>query len=409
MINVFSYLPLLLIIFPSSLYFVSDTDVAKQLALICFLFTLVFFILIKNRIALDAVFLLIIGYALYSMFNSIIKHYFFHNYIIIQDVFEISRIFFIGFSYSLGASISFKFYDQKWFSGVQYKIYAIFVFIICVGFLLKSNSFSWLLSFYSSKDHRFSGLMPGINYAWFTSIFLFLGFMVLIKKNIVLSLFSLLSAFMVIGLSASFTSLISALIFIFAFYILNYNKISFSAFVFKIPLFLFIIFALIFLLIYIMIDYKIGLSSKFKLISSLLDSFDLSTIPSFKRRLELWSYVLIEIEKFPLTGHGSNKLGLKYTDNSYLMTMYRYGIVGLLFEFSIYTSIIVKSFSSIKYDRFSSSFSIALLSAYLISCIPANSFYELRLPYVMFFVLGVLNSNILQNINYQMNKSLVKV
>jgi len=258
---------------------------------------------------------------------------------------------------------------------------------------LKSSSLGILSSFYNSKEHRFSGLMPGINYAWFPLVVL-IGFGTALYQRQTFSKIWFLLACMVVlvtlMLSASFTSIICFFSFIFIFMgLLSFNRYGVCAIVVMACAILICGLAGFVLLEYI-IKNSIGFSGKFVLLMDFIEDGDTSSFSSLNKRFDVWQYALTLINEKPLTGYGANKSGLRYTDNTYVMTIYRYGLIGLMFEISVYISLMylfLKRFLN-KENILLSAFSISIIVAYLISGFTANSFYELKLPYVFFTVIG---------------------
>lgn len=78
-------------------------------------------------------------------------------------------------------------------------------------------------------------------------------------------------------------------------------------------------------------------------------------------------------------------------DNSFLMSIYRYGIIGLFLEFMIYLSFLYLCFKRVRSNNFYA-LPIAFMCVYLITGIPANNFYELKTPYILAFMIGWFSS-----------------
>ncbi len=113
-------------------------------------------------------------------------------------------------------------------------------------------------------------------------------------------------------------------------------------------------------------------------------------IKNLNARFNLWKIIYKnEILSHPIIGQGSAKSVITIADNSFLMSLYRYGIIVLLLEFAIYISLFLKYIRYIKEeDSEIYLIPIILLFGYLISCITSSGFYELKLPYFLFFIFG---------------------
>ncbi len=396
LLNTFSVY--LLLLFPPMMPFVGGTDLSKQVSLILLLMTGSFLLCSLKKIKFDLVFALLFSYALFCFLNTVAKQGLIEGSVLINDIFESIRVVFIAFFYLYGFNLIRNNKSQLFESSLYWKLVLLFSALVMVSFILKNSSFGVLSSFYNSKAHRFSGLMPGINYVWFP-LAVITGFgMLLYQRHAFSKIWFILATIVILGslvLSASFTSIICFFTFLFLMMALFYfNKYGIRAF-FIVIVAIFISGVFGFALLNYLLDNSIGFSGKFRLLLVFIENGDLSSFSSLSKRFDVWSYVFELINEKPLTGYGSSKSGVRYTDNSYVMTLYRYGIIGLLLEISVYLSLIflfLKRFVN-KENVLLSSFAISLIVAYLISGITANSFYELKLPYVFFTFIGCLVCN----------------
>jgi len=133
----------------------------------------------------------------------------------------------------------------------------------------------------------------------------------------------------------------------------------------------------------------VQMAGKFTLITKFVTSGSIESFPSLVQRFYVWGEVLSEVEKEFWFGHGPAKAVLRYTDNSYLMTLFRYGALGLLLEITLYISFL----GGMIYRLIATGsklmlIPLSLLSAFLIAAITTNVFYELRVPYLVFLIFG---------------------
>ena len=89
------------------------------------------------------------------------------------------------------------------------------------------------------------------------------------------------------------------------------------------------------------------------------------------------------------------KSEITITDNSYLMSLYRYGILGLSIELLILgfflTLTAKKCFSGYSFSVYV--LPLIFTAANLFSSFFANNMYELKLPYIQFLLIGYFSSN----------------
>ena len=386
----------LLLMFPPMLPFLGSTEISKQASLILLLVVGGVLLSYRRRVKIDFVFLVLLFYALYCFLSTVVKQGFIGGSLLINDLFESTRVMFIALFYLYGFNL-IRYRQFNFFDNVQHwKIFLVFSALVVVSFILKDGYLGLLSSFYNSKEHRFSGLMPGINYIWFPLVVL-IGFGIAIYQRRRLSKAWLVLVSLVVlaslVLSASFTSIICVFGFVFLFLALVYfQKHGVRSFLIIGPVLL-VSLSIGYAFLSYLLENSIGFSGKFQLILAFIESGELSEFSSLSKRFNVWANAFQLIEEKPLTGYGANKSGLRYTDNTYVMTLYRYGILGLLLESSIYLGLIfffLKSCFVHKKNVLLSAFCLSMIAAYLVSGLTANSFYELKLPYVFFAVVGML-------------------
>ena len=126
---------------------------------------------------------------------------------------------------------------------------------------------------------------------------------------------------------------------------------------------------------------------------------DLEALPTIAVRQQIWGEAAPTIRERIVFGHGPSKSGIRLLDNSYLMSVYRYGIVGLLIELGIYFSLLVRYVLLLRGSATGVRspihlYPIVLLLQMMVSMIPANTFYELKSPYLLFFIFGFFDSRV---------------
>lgn len=342
--------------------------------------------------------------SLYIFIDIFIKQAIILNDITFRDFAEIIRIFGIIFSYLLGLTL----YNR-------YSVYInsrkILIAILSLQLLLSISfilhgPFYILNNFYTTASHRFSGIMPGINYTWVgvgITYFLFLDaqskFQITKNKKIIYLIITISITGFETLLSVSYTSIIIFIILTFTLFISTI----------KINIRNVIIYALTFITLIIMIikmmsfigQHDLFFISKLSHVHDFEINHSLETFSSLQKRQETWKYILSTYRQFPLTGYGSGKNILSYTDNTYLMSFFRYGILGLLMEFTIYFLLLLRFKRKLKLTgNFIFLFMISFIICYLIAGSVENVFYELRTPYVAFLLFGYYY-------NYEENKNIL--
>jgi hypothetical protein len=112
-----------------------------------------------------------------------------------------------------------------------------------------------------------------------------------------------------------------------------------------------------------------------------LADFDIARLHSFSVRLEVWKEALA---KFSWFGTGSRKTLMHVYDNTFFTSIIRYGYVGMFIELSFYIFIYFKSLKA----KIATKFTLTLfLLSYFIAGITSSVFYNLRLPYMLIYIL----------------------
>jgi O-antigen ligase len=122
-----------------------------------------------------------------------------------------------------------------------------------------------------------------------------------------------------------------------------------------------------------------------------LELSNLLEVPTLSKRFLMWDAAWTDISNRLIIGHGSNKTGLTILDNSYLMSIYRYGVIGLFLELSLYALIIRNCIRDNSSD-WVAGLTLIFLSAFLVAGTTATVFYELKLPYIFMLLAGALSA-----------------
>lgn len=361
-------IPALLLIWPSALV---NGDIGKQLAagsLVCIMFVTLFInpILLKKDL-IGLVFAIFFIYLVLNLLINPLTHGngSFHDFVELVRITGCITALFLGFSFGLSHLKPIHIY-----------IILTFLLIIELGFVL--DIFSFPFNLYSTRTARFSGLAIGVNYVFTTVLFLMV---ILVYQRSLISKYlysySILVLIVAIGLSGSRTSMI-----ITAMAILLYNMDKFMN-LFKVRN-LFIL-----ILIFVGWDYLGNIESIrriMKMIDVLLTlQFTLEDFPTLLKRFLMWEqYMPLLLDRVYL-GYGGAKDVLRIIDNSYLMTVLRYGLVGILLESIIYIIMLLSCFK-VRHGTVLATF----IMCYLVSGITTSFMYELRAPYILFYVFGVI-------------------
>lgn len=246
-----------------------------------------------------------------------------------------------------------------------------------------------LNNFYGGQSHRFSGFTASINYMWFP---LCVGYLIIsesVKHNRLggwILLAYLIVCLISIFLAGSRTSFLAFMLGVLAYYAVSYSLA-------KSVVWICISGLAIYLSLNYVIESEIGFVSRVDRFSSLLYSADYESFGGENARLELWKRVWTDhVVQNVFMGSGPAKSVVRYTDNSYLMTLFRYGILGLLVELTLYFYLLRKLLAASHYNKAALTVGIPIMLAYFFSGLTSVPFYETTVPYVLFLLLGALIS-----------------
>jgi O-antigen ligase len=353
----------------------------KQLSVLMLIFFGFYLLFFVGKLRFNLAVACIASYLLYISiitFFSSVKYF-----LKITDLFDLLRVFGVLVFYVLGMSIG----SAKSLLALRLLVYL--SAMVFFSYLFRGGFFGGLSEFYSSEDHRFSSLVPGINYIWFPCLTIFLYSRVYLGN-----LFCLLSFFVVLSslvFSASFTSII---VFLFGLITFEFLKMRFtgnrglSSCILFLTLYAVAMISLVTLMIYISVYYEFGFVHKFYKLLEFLQTFDVSIFSSLSKRFDHWAYVFSAIQENSFIGHGPARDLIKYTDNTYLMSLFRWGLVGFIIEVLVYLVVIFYLFKNAMKFSVDAIISLSLLSAYFIAGFTSNVFYELKVPFLLFFIIG---------------------
>ena len=248
-----------------------------------------------------------------------------YNSIIIDDFIDVFRpVIFFG-CITIGFSCSRK------LSSIEFSDFLIITFLALTVFL----TFSWFVdlplvnNLYNSQGHRFSGLTAAINYVWAPFVIVY-GIWLLSAGPIrrpVLNLFFFGIFFFAVIFSGSRTGFVIYVIFLlfYAFRRLDLTKIVIVAI--GVVLMVFALQALV--------EYEVGFVGRIRKILVLVMTADLESFGGDNDRWTVWSYALNNYiyENF-IFGVGGGKSIMRFLDSQYLLSLFRYGIFGVLIELS---------------------------------------------------------------------------
>ncbi len=223
--------------------------------------------------------------------------------------------------------------------------------------------------------HRFSSFMPSVNYIWVAILFLILK-----GENIVTKYDTIILSVIALGLSASLTSVFVSFALLLVGLVV-YKEIK----IYKIGLTLIVVGLVT--SGFIMADIFSGFiyqSQKFTTAYQLLISGEITQFNTFQMRQKTWAHALILISDNPIFGYGVSKDLLRYTDNQYLLTLFRYGFIGLMLEICFLSSLLYRSY--IQNNMLIFLFVIGLF----ISGYTANSIYEIKIIPILGILAGEL-------------------
>lgn len=352
-------------------------------------FLLVFY-MPKSISLKSAPFFFLFIYGFYVIANNLIHGYIDSNQLIINDFAEPLRVLGVLLFFILGASCYslIKRKDLRFFLN----LYLIISLLLILGWVL-GRAFSFgLFDFYITRGGRYSGILASVNYVWVSSI-IFIGIVIVHYNNVQLNKRDLLIFILVI-----FVSIISILLSggrasILGFLLGTMLLVLFCGKKARSVTLLFISVLVIFLSILIYFfsgNIFSQLERTFSRMEELyiaLQNIDIGQVAAFDARLHMWERAWVQINESLMFGHGSRKAGIRVIDNTYLMTLYRYGIVGLFLEIMIYFSFLIIAVKKVAKNNLYL-LPIAFIVAYFVTGFTSSPFYELKTPYILSFLIG---------------------
>jgi O-antigen ligase len=368
-----------MVLWPSSVGI--QGDLGKQLSVLLLIAT-AFVVAYRLRLTFrfNLLAFLILLFALYQIINVLLNPIF-NLAGSFRDLAEVVRILGCLLFFLIGQNF---YRNSDNISEAQLAVVSILLLSLLGSFYLGFLQFPF--SIYHTRGARFSGIATSVNYV-FSSI-LFIGLLLITKgytgRRLLLYFIPFIFSFIII-FSGSRTSLGVVLLALVVGLVPGQppKRVAFS-----------VLGGLFvgYLTLMILEDsgYLKRLLIYFQLIANL--DFDISSYSTLAKRLTHWSESSDTILERVYFGHGGSKAVLRILDNSYLMTTLRYGLVGLILELTIYATslfLIFRKFGNLKW------FYVAFIIAHLISGITTSFAYELRVPYILYFVLGVVSMGVI--------------
>lgn len=324
--------------------------------------------------------------------------------IIFNDLAEPLRVLGLLIFFILGAASSFniRYFNLR----VFFTFFLIISGWMILGWIIGGGFQSGIFHLYITRDGRFSGLMASVNYVWVPSVIMVVLALLYYDNKIIrkwlLILGVIILSMISILLSGSRTGIAGFLLALIVFFIFCGKKGRRKL----VLVGLFCIGAVI-LLYNSMPDQFVSTfdrtAGRIVELTVAIQHRDLTEVEAFNTRLSIWESHWEVIEENLVFGHGSGKAGIRILDNNYLMTIYRYGIVGLILESMIYLSFLIVCFKNVRnYPVYS--LPICFIAVYFISGVSSSPFYELKTPYVLAFLIGWFSSVSPRTNNYNEQK-----
>lgn len=305
----------------------------------------------------------------------------------IYDLAELFRIFGIFSLFLLG----YKAVRQKpngLFDNSRALIafYSFLTLSLIIPFALNISSINPYYDFYITRGGRFSGISPSVNYVWFSSLLITIVTIESFKKrylNTPLLALSLISSISALAFSGSRTGFIAFTIGV-AIYALpqvikNAKNISLT-------------FSLVIVLLFsgdFLFD-AMPERTKTRLaeLNHVVKSQDASQSSSLQARINEFRIRQASIMERPIFGHGLSRDEEPYFHNSLQRSLYRYGFIGGFLEIILYTAFFIRAAVARKTNPYAVLVP-PIIGAYLIASMTSPIFYELRVPYILFFIFGM--------------------
>lgn len=226
-----------------------------------------------------------------------------------------------------------------------------------------------------SHKLRMSGFLQGVNYSWVTVWYIMISSY---SKGSTDKLLGYILSTVVLVMSGSFTSILVFVMFI---------TILERARVFRLIATL-LIGGLIFAQVLHFLPLRFQfIKNKMLAITSVIQSGSLLEIPSFAHRWEVWQRVVKIAYNKPVFGHGSAKAIVRYVDNQYLLTFFRWGFVGLFLEISILIVVLRMSW------RIRNKGVFIFICGLFLAGLTSNVLVELKIMYILPLLISYVREN----------------
>jgi hypothetical protein len=257
----------------------------------------------------------------------------------------------------------------------------IVVAFLCVNFILLIEyvlNLQFLSIFYYEKITRFSGTSVSINYVFAQIIFVAYLLRRYKMGNLIVLAFFITSLGMLLFSGSRTSVLVSIPILL----VLISSRMSKSWILILIISSLLLIQRFDFLAL----DFD-GVFRLYNTVQSIIAGEN--SFSTFDKRIvnlqEIYNYAANSI----WFGHGSNKSVYATVDNTYIMTIYRYGLIGLALELVFY----IVSFAWIIRRSDDKIFNTLILASFFVAGLVSAVSYELRASLVFFYLIGFMLPN----------------
>ncbi|MEX1183852.1 MAG: O-antigen ligase family protein [Gemmatimonadota bacterium] len=311
----------------------------------------------------------------------------------LRDFAEVVRVLGLVIFFICGAALGYRTTDKG--LTIYFVLISTILGVLIAEWLWFGGRSGVLSSFYADREGRFSGLMASVNYSWVPFVLtvgLFVVGRTLHYSGKWWGYCAVLTTGFALVLSASRTGLIAALILLVALAAglrLSYTRRGGV----KTLIRLILLTAVGVGTLYLYSPEQLGRA--FRAYAELGDAIAvgaLTEVASFQMRLGVWADVWAEVQERPFFGYGPNKSGVTITDNTYLMTLYRYGMTGLLLEFGVYFGFLAMCVKRLKHEVVMVT-PITYLACFLAAGTTSSVFYELKTPYLLTLLLGAAVRN----------------
>ncbi len=326
------------------------------------------------------------AYASYILLRNICYYLFNPNVVIWNDLAETTRLAGMSLAYLMGAASSS--HDNKLGWRRFCYLYVVVSVILLALWFVGPAGFGKAVEFYITREGRFSHLVPSVNYVWAPSL-VAIGISLLLVRTESLKDKALFTGVLLVSILSLILSGGRASI---AAFLLGMTLMLFAARI--VPLRSTVFVALSIAGVSVLFDFSEYLPATFdRFVSRMIEIYDalsardLSEVHAFSVREQHWSDVWETSKENSIFGAGSSKSGIRVTDNSILMTFYRYGLIGVCIELLLFGVIVYNALvRGIRHPA--APILLGFVGAFFVSGITSSPMYELKTPYLLMFLVG---------------------